>query len=333
MKSSIAVFKAILAMLLVLPVLSSCDKEDEIAIVPPLNDNSQPSAAIVNVMVTEKKDNTLRLKIDIAVFKDSRNMETRLKADQFIIDTLTRSGINAFKRTGCTLSGAKSLANYSALMLMDQSGSISGTDPNDHRLDAAKTFCSNLGNGNNVLLWSFKSSTYTTYGSGFTNDTATVIAQIEDLRGRESGGTPLYRSQMAAIDYCSANATATGKAVLSFTDGEDNAGGYTAEQVGTNAVAKKVRLFNIGLGSAETVQLCRQAVATSGAFMFAKNARQLISMFGNLGKLLDGSAQFYQTEWQITRANNFTTGNFSHELRILLPYGEEELKVPFSVDY
>ncbi|MGC4234036.1 MAG: VWA domain-containing protein [Niabella sp.] len=333
MKISAAFFKAVMAMVLGLSALSSCDKDDEIAIVPPLDDNSRPSAAIVNIIVTEKKDNTLRLKMDVAVFKDSRNMETQLKPDQFIIDTLRYGGIHAFKRGRFTLSGAQRLTNYSALMLMDQSGSISGTDPRDYRLDAAKTFCSNLGSGNQVVLWSFKSSIYTAYGNGFTNDTASVIAQIEALRNKEGGSTPLYKSQVAATDYCSANGTAAGKAVLAFTDGGDTEGGYTPEQVAANAVAKKVRLFNIGLGNAETVKLCRQAVATGGAFMFAKDARQLISMFGNLGKLLDGSARFYQTEWQITRQNNFTSGNLSHELRILLPYGEEELRVPFSVDY
>src|SRR5690606_25236835 len=224
----------------------SCRKDKDVVITPPLEDNSRPSAAIVNIIVTEKKDNTLRLKMDIAVFKDSKNMETQLKSDWFVIDTLSRSGVNTFKRTAFSLSGGQQFASYSALMLMDQSGSISGTDPNDYRLDAAKTFCANLGTGNNVVLWSFTGSTYTPYGSGFTNDTATVIAQIEALRNKEGGGTPLYKSQMPAIDYCSANATATGKAVLSFTDGGDNGGGYTAEQVAANAVTKKVRLFNIG---------------------------------------------------------------------------------------
>lgn len=40
--------------------------------------------------------------------------------------------------------------------------------------------------------------------------------------------------------------------------------------------------------------LCCQAVATGGTFMFAQDALQLISMFGNLGKLLDLSAKYYQ---------------------------------------
>ena len=333
MKTSISNLKAILAMVLVLSLALSCDKDDEATIEPPLNDNSRPSAAIINIVVAEKKENILRLKMDIAVFKDSRNIETNLKSDRFVIDTLVRSGVHAFKRIGFAVSGAKNLTNYSALMLMDQSGSISGTDPKDYRLEAAKAFCANLGSTNNVMLWAFKSNAYTMYGTAFTNDTATVIAQIEDLRGKEGGGTPLYKSQVAATDYCSINGTAVGKAVLSFTDGEDNGGGFSSEQVAANAIARKVRLFNIGLGDAETVKLCKQAVTTGGAFMFAKDARQLISMFGNLGKLLDGSAQFYQTEWQISKESNYTSGNISHELRILLPYGEAELKVPFSVDF
>lgn len=319
-----------LAFLLSLTIISCRKAEEEV--ITPLDDNSLPSGAVGSISLLQKSANTIRIRLDIAVFRDSRNIETKLKGENFRIDTLNWRGIYAFKLNGVSLREAQNTTAYSALMLMDQSGSISTSDRNNYRLDAAKAFCSNLGAGNNTLLWSFSGSRHYEHGTAFTTDTSTVIAEIEALRNQQGGGTPLYISQVAATDFSATNATRPGKAVLTFSDGDDTRGGYTATQVAENAIAKNVRLFNIGLGGAETEMLCRQALATGGSFMYAKDARQLISMFGNLGKLLDRSARFYQTEWTITRNTDFTSsGSFTHELKITLPYGE--VVVPFTVDF
>lgn len=309
----------------------SCKKNNDDAVAP-LNDNSLPSAAIGNITLLNKSGNTIRFGIDVAVFRDSKNMETSLSQNNFLIDTLRSGHTYTFNRINFSTNGAQNPVSYSALMLMDQSGSISSSDSKDYRLDAAKSFCASLGNGNNVMLWSFAGSSYKQYGTGFTTDTATVIAQIESLRNQEGGGTPLYFSQEATIDFSAINATNAGKAVLTFTDGADTYGGFTADEVSAKATSKNVRLFNIGLGNAQTAMLCRQAVASGGAFMFAQDARQLISMFGNLGKLLDMSARYYHTEWTVTRSSNFASSSLSHEMRIVLPYGSE-VTVPFTIDY
>jgi guanyl-specific ribonuclease Sa len=332
MKKYLTGIRKAFAFAAILSAIATSCKKDNNEPVTPLSDNSLPSAAIGNITLLEKNGKTIRFGLDVAVFRDSRNMENSLGQNNFLIDSLKTGGIYGFVRNSVALNNAQSPALYSALMLMDQSGSISSTDPKDYRLDAAKAFCSSLGNGNNVMLWSFAGSSHKMYGTGFTTDTATVIAQIESLRNQESGGTPLYKSQVAATDFTAINATNTGKAVLTFSDGDDTQGGYTPVQVSANATSKNVRLFNIGLGNAQTAMLCRQAVASGGAFMFAKDARQLISMFGNLGKLLDMSARYYHTEWTVTRSSNFSTGSFSHQMRIVLPYGGE-ITVPFTIDY
>ena len=316
-------------------VLSACKKQKDDTITPPLNDNSLPSGAIANIILKQKSGNSIQFELDVAVFRDSKNLENSLSASNFIIDTLYSGGTYIFKSDGVSLSNPGNATLYSALMLMDQSGSIASTDPSDYRLDAANAFCSNLETGSNIMLWSFTSSysnNYQMYGTGFTTDTAAVLAQIENLRNREGGGTPLYVSQVAATNFCAANATNAGKAVLTFTDGEDTDGGSTADGVSDNAVAKGVRLYNIGLGGAQTSLLCREAIPSGGAFMFAQDARQLISIFGNLGKLLDNSARYYHTTWTVTRNNAFTSGSISHIMRVVLPYGGE-VSIPFTLDY
>lgn len=318
--------------------ISSCSKDDdqEPIIIQPLDDNSLPSAAILSIRVLEKNAGQLRFQMNVAVFRDSKNIEDNLKGDNFIIDTLQLYGENTlFNNDRTQLGGMGNAADYSAHMLLDQSGSISSTDPNNYRLDAAKIFCSNLGNNNNVALWSFSNWDYKEI-LGFTTDTAKVIAEIEKLRDREGGATPLYKSQDAAITYTKANSTKTNKAVLTFTDGEDTEYGVTADEVIAHAKQEGVHLYNIGLEDVASELLLKQAVETNGAFLYAKDARQLISIFGNLGKLLTNTATFYQTEWTVKGAASDDLfegrGKISHDLKITLPYGGE-ITVPFSFEY
>lgn len=316
----------------------SCKKDnnEEPIIIQPIDDNSLPSAAILSIRVLEKTDDHLRFQMNVAVFRDSKNIEDNLKSDNFIIDTLALYGENTvFNNDMTQLGNMGNAADYSAHMLLDQSGSISSTDPNNYRLDAAKIFSSNLGNNNDVALWSFAGYTYQEI-LGFTTDTAKVNAEIEKLRDKEGGSTPLYKSQDAAITYVKANSTKTNKAVLTFTDGEDTEYRPTADEVTQHAKQEGVRLYNIGLEDVASDLLLKQAVETNGAFLYAKDARQLISIFGNLGKLLTNTATFYQTEWTVkgTDADNVFvgTGKISHDLKITLPYGGE-ITVPFSFEY
>lgn len=316
-------------------IWSSCKKND-ISIAPPLNDNSLPSASVGDLQIVKKDAKEIVFSMKVAVFKDSRNMENRFSREHFVLDTINLNGYKCFfANTATSLSGGTGAGNYSALMLMDQSGSINDTDPSDQRLTAAKTFVTNMGAGNNSWLWSFTSSNFTKYGDGFTTDTTTLLAQIENLRNKEGGGTPLYYSQYNAIQACADKGSAPNKALLTFTDGADNHGVYTSTQVSDFAVSKNVKLFNIGLGSSAPLSLLRQAVDGKGAFMYASEARQLISMFGNLGKLLDGSARFYNITWKAAFNNadgTFSSGTFRTNLRVKTPYNYTVV-VPLEIRY
>lgn len=313
----------------------SCKKDKDVAIVLPLNDNSLPSGAITSVNLLTKTASYLDFEISVAVFRDSKNMENQLTANNFQNETISLFGstlyvtLKNFTKVNQTTSSP-----YSALLLMDQSGSISSTDFFNRRLDAASAFVRKLGAGDNVSLWSFQGNTYRQISNSFNRDTATLLMQIEDLRYKETGGTPLYASQQQAIDYTKANANNTDKAVLTFTDGEDNASGSITNTIVTNnAVSKNIKLFNIGLGSASMDALQQQALASKGAFMFAEDAPQLISMFGNLGKLLNKTAVYYKTTWRLTKnAGSFGTGTYTLSVKVSLPYGGT-IEIPYLIKY
>lgn len=316
--------------------LNGCNKGDDIPpIIEPLNDNSLPSAAILGIEVIEKTDNYLKFRMNLAVFRDSENIEENLNSGAFAIDSMQITGYNSGFSNDLTnrVQGGKA-GNYSALLLMDQSGSISSTDPDSYRLDAARIFSLNLGNNNNVALWSFSGSNYTAI-LDFTTDTANVIQEIENLRDREGGSTPLYKSQYEAITYTRGNSSKANKAVLTFTDGQ-NSGSGSSEDVVNHAKSQNVTLYNIGLGDVSTDLLLQQAVATEGAFMYAKDAKQLISFFGNLDKLLSHTATYYQTEWTISskEAEKLfqNSGQIKHEVKVTFPFGGQ-ITVPFSFTY
>ncbi|WP_118196554.1 vWA domain-containing protein [Albibacterium indicum] len=316
--------------------LFSCNKGDDTApIIEPLDDNSLPSAAILGVEVMEKTDDRLKFRMNIAVFRDSENIEENLNASAFAIDSLQIAGYHSGFANDLTnrVQGGKA-GNYSALLLMDQSGSISSTDPENYRLDAARIFSLNLGANNNVALWSFSGSNYKAI-LDFTTDTANVIREIENLRDKEGGSTPLYRSQYEAITYTKGNSNKANKAVLTFTDGQ-NSGSGNSEEVVNHAKSQGITLYNIGLGDVSTDLLLQQAVATKGAFMYAKDAKQLISFFGNLDKLLSHTATYYQTEWTVRSKSGEKPfqgqGQIKHEVKVTFPFGGQ-ISVPFSFSY
>ena len=324
-------------LLLLLGFIASCETSGggPPAIVKPLDDNSLPAGAIQRVTVDSKSDDKITFSVDLIVFRDSKNVETQLNASHFMSDTQEVKSKQYFvTKTSANLTGSVTSQTFDALMLFDQSGSISSTDRENFRIDAGKAFCKNLGSGNKASIWSFQGSGATQYGSGFGTDTAFFVTTLNDLKGKTGGGTPLYKSQHEVIDYIATASTSPNKNLLTFTDGDDTQGGFTSEEICTFAKSKSVKLYNIGLREADAPALSQQALCAGGAFMFAKDARQLISMFGNLGKVLGGLGQYYHTQWEIKpKTGTFpSSGELQLNMKITLPY-EGTLQVPYVLSY
>jgi hypothetical protein len=193
---------------------------------------------------------------------------------------------------------------YSALLLMDQSGSIAYTDPTNSRLLAGKIFFNALGPGDLVQLAAFASGgslpfdPVTIYGPGFTSNGPGFFGTLDRLASLIGGGTPLYRSTYSMLGYVGANAPGANKALVVFTDGDDTEGGVTITDVYNRCASTGVRLFMVGLGNAVSVDSLGWMVGRcGGTVMHASDARQLVSLYGTLGAILDGSAVAYRTRW------------------------------------
>ena len=190
---------------------------------------------------------------------------------------------------------------------MDQSGSITGTDPNDARIQAAQTFMNNLGRGDEVGLLAFSGSgsgsvrSYSDNGRPFTSDPNGFTAALQSLANMEGGGTPLYDAVITAVDYTLTGARNSNRVILVFTDGEDTTSRNSLDDAINYANSRGVPLHTVALSTGVDLQvLGEMAGRTDGSLTFASDARQLISYYGSLGPFLSGSAQFYRTHWRMT---------------------------------
>jgi PKD repeat protein len=216
---------------------------------------------------------------------------------------------------------------YAATLMFDQSKSIIQNDPTDARLYSAKDFLEGLGGSDRVALAAFASDIAASNGTAlipekpvtiypvgnpsFTADGVSLFPTLDALAALEAGGTPLYESLCRVMDFAAASAPAgLLKAAVVFTDGKDEPGNTTGFSCKTvdSAVAKSkatgVKIFSVGLfsGDVDGQALAALADGGGGAFLFAEDTTQLITIYGSLGNLLSGSLTTYKLTYRISTA-------------------------------
>jgi hypothetical protein len=302
-----------------------------------------PIAAVVGARVVSSNATSAVFAIDIFAADATGASINNLASTNFSIAGFTSSTSGAtytFTQNSVSTATQSVVGPYSVMLLLDQSGSITGTDPTDARLFAAKVFLESLGSGDNVQLAAFASggslafSPVTVYGSGFTSDGRSYFSTVDQLGNLEGGNTPLYQSTYSAMVHTRQNGPNTNRAVVVFTDGNDTDGVRTIADIGALSAQNGVRVFTVGLSNGIDVgTLAEMARLGRGAYFHANSARQLISTFGSLGKLLNGSAAVYSTRWSVTVDRSaFGSGAwFSTGVRIDTPSGQ--LVAPFRITF
>lgn len=273
-----------------------------------LSPESEISGGILSAQIISYSSVSAKFVLDVFVTTSQSTPNTSLTANDFSIGTFESNGMDfTFIQDNFTTTTSQYTGPYSAGMLIDQSGSISTTDPNNARIQASKIFLSALGSGDNVSLAAFSTNLSPVpqiYGYGFTSVGSSYYNQLDALANNNSGGTPLYKAIYNLIGYTSNQGTNPNKAVVVFTDGEDTDGGYSIDDISSLSVSTGVKVFTVGLSSSvNTTVLGEIAARTGGAFMWASDAKQLVSIYGNLGNILHGSAFIYRISW-----NLFVTG-------------------------
>ena len=218
---------------------------------------------------------------------------------------------------------------YAAALLFDQSLSIKTNDPTDARLYSARVFLDGLGGsdraslsalayGNSALIPEKPVTIYPVGNPSFVADGAIFIPTLESLATQEGGQTPLYEGLCRVMDFAAGNASVAGldKAVIVFTDGKNDgnpagAACTTANDSIAKSAATGVAIYTVGLsGDVDGQTLAALADGGNGAFMFAEDTAQLVTIYGSLGNLLSGSLTTYKLTYKITTtaAGGFAVG-------------------------
>ncbi|HNQ27389.1 MAG TPA: hypothetical protein PKL92_05655 [Aquaticitalea sp.] len=322
-------FLVIVIVILVLLLLKFCNPRP----MQPLEDGSKPSAAILKSELLRLSDDELKFAIDFMVFRDSKNTEGSVRGKDLSMDTLKRP-LTVFSLTDFDKTNPKQKESFSAILLVDHSGSMNTNDRDKKRFMAANIFNQNFGNDNYLMLWAFgiTSKGYGAIGQGFVQDTAMFKKQLDSLQmTRVAGGSPLFQAQDSTLQYLDLNAKTKIKALLSLTDGM--AGGKKAyDQAVSRSLQTNVPLYNISLKKDSEV-LRQQALETNGAYIYVEETEELLSIFGNLGSLVNKTAVVYHTEWvaKPVKGNLKFGKSLKHTLKVKLPYGEI-IDLPFEID-
>lgn len=298
-------------------------------VVPIRNLDGEASGAVIDYRILDNTGEVLDIEIDLYIVDQTGNFVRGLHNGSF-----TSSGSFDAELRGLNVRQVQQKGPYSAMMLLDQSGSISSTDPLNLRIESANIFADALGSSDHAGLASF-TGYYTNdvvIDQEFTNNPQLIKDGANLLLNQEGGGTPLYYATYEMVEYVSQNAPNNNKAVIVFTDGNNTDSGSSLEDVTEHALNNDVQLYTVGLsGGVDVDVLSYMATETDGAFMWAEDAKQLITMFGTLGELLNGSARYYRTAWRVTRDwGTFSSGSrVSLIIEINLP-GDDPFEVPFT---
>lgn len=241
--------------------------------------------------------------------------------------------------------------SYAAGLLLDQSGSISQSDPTGARLFSTKAFLNGLGGADHALLAAFAG------GSGaliptqpltlyppFKDRTSAgaYFPTLDSLTALVGGDTPLYQSldsMRQQVVGATGLPAGLAKAVVVFTDGADTRCGSPEACRSTRAQSilaanqDQLRIFTIGLSKdVDVATLGELANQTGGAFMYADSTEQLIPLYGSVGKLLSQTLSTYRLRWTVRAgaAGAFQPGNALLG-RVQVTAGGSSFDVPFIV--
>ena len=306
-----------------------------------------PSGGVLDADVTGSSNRLATFTLDVFVVGSDSELLALGDAD-FAIDDGEIGSTGTYldySLTDVQLYRQRNVGPYSALFLLDQSGSITSTDPNDARIDASKVFIRNLGTGDEVGLMAFADGGQLTYspttswtngGQRFSSSRSAFFGTLDSLADMEGGDTPLYDASKKAVYHVDTYANNTNQVVIVFTDGEDTASSATLSDAIQYARQRGIPLHTVALSSGVDIGvLSRMAGETGGSLTYATDARRLISYYGALGPYLSGAGRFYRTTWSVWAQGgrfNFNQGRSMYDtLEIKIP--GSSIQLPFRLSF
>jgi len=199
-------------------------------------------------------------------------------------------------------------AGLSIGVIIDDSGSMSSSDPELKRKDAVVAFLDTLNDDDEVLLTDYgvtgddlrdlvcatetPSASCLPKSGGFTDDKAALLGAVDQITA--SGGTPLYASCRQMVPLV-ASRKGRKQAILLLSDGQP---GDTSLKEACHLAAQEagIPIFTVGLGpaaenesnsQASAVTVLRElATETSAAYASANEPKELTALFTAVAEAL-----------------------------------------------
>lgn len=213
------------------------------------------------------------------------------------------------------ISPAPDPAPLAMSLVLDQGESVIVNDPADRRLFGAKYLQTQLAESDQVAVAAFAAddavsgqaalltkqplTIYPIDDPGFTSDGGSYFPAIDSLAALEGGASPLHAALSESIDFTAAAApSGTRPAVVVLSSGNDPSCGtreacHAAQRALLEQTASAaVRIVAVGLakqfGRIDPKVLGTLAQSENGTVFWAKDPRQVATIFGRLPEILDG---------------------------------------------
>lgn len=169
---------------------------------------------------------------------------------------------------------------FEFVFVTDNSGSMTGSDPQDIRYAAVKVFIENMDNDKGLIM----AFNETVKVFGFpTDDKDLLLAFLEQARKEGADGATdidgaLYMAYSMFLE------PGVKDVVVLLTDGHDTTDpdAYVPAALKMEAQSKGIRVYILGLGYAVNTQALQQTVTNDGGYYFAANATEILKIYDDI---------------------------------------------------
>jgi hypothetical protein len=193
----------------------------------------------------------------------------------------------------------------SVALVLDQSGSIQTSDPQDLRISASEQFVDAVPESTRLSVFTFGELGETAPAdqphAGFGTTKEEVKQALQDRSGKASGGTETFRALGSVIPQMAGEPANSAKMILCFTDGQAG-DSLLAPQVEAAAKQAGIKIWFVALGAGDFSENERVARATGGGLITAQSASELATAFAKLAsKVVREDNSYYNITIQAKR--------------------------------
>ena len=169
----------------------------------------------------------------------------------------------------CGTGEIESKGPLTTILTLDGSGSMDDNDPTEQRTVAAQNFVMRMSQADEAAVASFSDRIQISLHQSLTSDKSLLEAAVNNAT-RSFGGTNLWGAALESIEYL-ASEPGTNKVAIVLTDGDDTESRASPADVVSRANATNIRVFMIGLGNENTINVADMTDVASNTNGFYHN--------------------------------------------------------------